>query len=155
MRLTTAEHLIAAEDLADSAARVEGGRVDGGWLVDLDLDGIPEVRLAAPGQVLGIKLDAGAGIGAWDIRAVRHALACVMRRRPEAYHRTLIEAPDGGPFATVMPVASIHDAVRSKEAGLAGPNPLRQPRTPVRPGPVPAGGYVSGCLRGGRRDRAG
>ena len=119
VRLATAEHLIAAEDLADNAVRAEGGRVDGGGLVDLDLDGIAEVRLAAPGQVLGIKLDSGAGIGGWDIRAVRHALACVMRRRPEAYHRTLIEAPDGGPFATVLPVASIHGAVRSKETGLA------------------------------------
>jgi alpha-amylase len=119
VRLTTAEHLIAAEDLADSAVRAQGGRVDGGWLVDLDLDGIAEVRLADPGQVLGIKLDSGAGIGGWDIRAVRHALAGVMRRRPEAYHRALIETPADGPLATVMAVASIHDVIRSKEAGLA------------------------------------
>jgi hypothetical protein len=119
VRLTTARHLIAAEDLADSAVRAEGGRVDGGWLVDLDLDGIAEVRLADPGQVLGIKLDAGAGIGGWDIRAVRHALAGVMRRRPEAYHRALIETPADGPLATDMAVASIHDVIRSKEAGLA------------------------------------
>jgi 4-alpha-glucanotransferase len=123
MRLATAEHLIAAEDLADEAARRGPGRtasaVDGGTVLDLDLDGIDEVRLAGPGQVLGIKLDEGAGIGTWDIRAVRHALACVMRRRPEAYHRALIEAPDGGPFAPTHGAVSIHDAVRSKESGLA------------------------------------
>ena len=121
MRLATAEHLIAAEDLADRAARGAAARdaASGGTLVDLDLDGTAEVRLASPGQVLGIKLDAGAGIGSWDVRSVRHALASVMRRRPEAYHRALIEAPDGGPFAPAHGVASIHDAVRSKEAGLA------------------------------------
>ena len=119
VRLTTAEHLIAAEDLADGALRAQGGKADGGWLVDLDLDGIAEVRLADPGQVLGIKLDSGAGIGGWDIRAARHALAGVLRRRPEAYHRALIETPANGPLATEMAVASIHDVIRSKEAGLA------------------------------------
>ncbi len=121
MRLATAEHLIAAEDLADQAAKgaVARGLARGGTLLDLDLDGIPEVRLASPGQVLGIKLDAGAGIGAWDIRPVRHALASVLRRRPEAYHRALIEAPDGGPFAPAHGVASIHDTLRAKETGLA------------------------------------
>ncbi len=119
VRLTTARHLIAAEDLADGAVRAQGGKVDGGGLVDLDLDGIAEVRLADRGQVLGIKLDAGAGIGGWDIRAVRHALAGVMRRRPEAYHRALIETPADGPLATDLAVASIHDVIRSKEAGLA------------------------------------
>ena len=122
VRLAAAGHLIAAEDLADGASRVASGRragPDGGSLIDLDLDGIDEVRLAGPGQVLGIKLDAGAGLGTWDIRPVRHALAGVMRRRPEAYHRTLIETPDGGPFAPGAGATSIHDVVRSKEAGLA------------------------------------
>ncbi|MGH2513777.1 MAG: alpha-amylase/4-alpha-glucanotransferase domain-containing protein, partial [Candidatus Limnocylindrales bacterium] len=131
MRLATVEHLIAAEDLADEAVRASGtdrasGRsavraagADGGSLVDLDLDGVAEVRLAGPGQVLGIKLDAGAGIGTWDVRAVRHALASVLRRRPEAYHRALIEAPDGGPFAPTAGVTSIHEVVRAKESGLA------------------------------------
>ncbi len=117
-----AGHLIAAEDLADRASRAASARgagPDGGSLIDLDLDGIDEVRLAGPGQVLGIKLDAGAGIGSWDIRPVRHALAAVLRRRPEAYHRTLIETPDGGPFAPGAGATSIHDVVRSKESGLA------------------------------------
>ncbi len=85
MRLATYEHLIAAEDLAEAAAdsyvRSE--------LRDLDMDGIDEVRLADTGQVVTIDLDEGAGIGGWDIRPVRHALAAVLRRRPEAYHETL------------------------------------------------------------------
>ncbi len=91
MRLATHEHLIAAEDIAAVAARTRGERVDGGRLADLDLDGIDEAILAAPGQVVTVKLAEGAGIGDWDIRAARHALTAVMRRRPEAYHHTLLE----------------------------------------------------------------
>ncbi len=85
MRLATYEHLIAAEDLADSA----NGQLEEAEQRDLDMDGQDDVRLAGPGQVVSIDLGAGAGIGGWDIRAVRHALAAVLRRRPEAYHETL------------------------------------------------------------------
>ena len=56
---------------------------------DLDLDGVDEIRLADEGQVVTVDLAEGAGVGSWDIRAVRHATAAVMRRRPEAYHVTL------------------------------------------------------------------
>jgi hypothetical protein len=118
MRLATFEHLIAAEDLADTGA----GLVSGSQVVDLDLDGRDEVLFVHPGQVVAIDLDEGAGIGSWDIRAARHALTAVMRRRPEAYHAKLradlapqkvvkTPSPDG--------VESIHEIVRSKEANLA------------------------------------
>ncbi len=91
---------------------------------DLDLDGHDEVRLAGPGQVVTIDLDEGAGIGGWDIRAVRHALGAVMRRRPEAYHETLREhdaagrEPGAAP-ATADAPTSIHEIVLVKEPGLA------------------------------------
>ena len=85
MRLATYEHLIAAEDLAETAT----DRLDAAELLDLDMDGLDDVRLAGPGQVVTLDLTEGAGIGGWDVRAVRHALAAVMRRRPEAYHETL------------------------------------------------------------------
>ena len=88
---------------------------------DLDMDGVDEVRLADAGQVVTVDLDGGAGIGGWDIRAVRHALTAVMRRRPEAYHETLRAHAaaehgrgHGGDGAT-----SIHDVFRVKEPGLA------------------------------------
>jgi alpha-amylase len=119
MRLATYEHLIAAEDLADEAA----GGSTASELRDLDLDGVDEVRLATPGQVVTIDVDGGAGIGGWDVRAVRHALCAVMRRRPEAYHE-LLRARAGD--ADTPPaagggseVASIHDTFRVKEPGLA------------------------------------
>ena len=125
MRLATHEHLIAAEDLAETATSA----LDAAERRDLDMDGIDEVRLADNGQVVTVDLDGGAGIGAWDIRAVRHALAAVMRRRPEAYHaklRTLAAAPDAGAGGTDGGAdggdgapASIHDTVRVKEPGLA------------------------------------
>jgi 4-alpha-glucanotransferase len=130
MRAATFEHLIAAEDLADAA----GGTSEAAETADLDLDGRDEVRLATAGQVVVVKLDEGAGIGSWDLRAARHALAAVLRRRPEAYHETLraYEAKasmshaaegDGGAAdgnaANGGAPASIHDIVKPKEVGLA------------------------------------
>ncbi len=85
MRAATFANLIAAEDAADRAL----GTSVGSELRDLDLDGRDEVRLSTDGQVVAIKLDEGGGIGSWDIRAARHALAGVLRRRPEAHHETL------------------------------------------------------------------
>jgi 4-alpha-glucanotransferase len=97
MRLATLEHLIAAEDLADTVARVAaaepgpGGSVDRIATADTDLDGVDDLLVNSPGQVVVIAPAEGAGIGSWDIRAVRHALTAVMRRRREAYHQALID----------------------------------------------------------------
>jgi alpha-amylase len=127
IRAATHGALIAAQDLADAAT----GSHDDHSLVDLDLDGVDEVRLATNGQVVAIDLEEGAGIGSWDIRAVRHALAAVMRRRPEAYHghvRRLALMPEPTlPGGVARPkrtrVAgdaprSIHETFRLKELGL-------------------------------------
>ncbi|MBA3235612.1 MAG: DUF1926 domain-containing protein, partial [Chloroflexi bacterium] len=133
MRLATYEELIAAEDLAET----EAGRLHTAEQADLDLDGIDEVRLGGPGQVVTVDLAEGAGIGSWDIRAVRHALGAVLRRRPEAYHETLRELdatllagapgvgePGSGPTLPETDPdgdapTSIHTVVRTKEPGLA------------------------------------
>jgi hypothetical protein len=125
MRLATYEHLVAAEDAADRAARAAGVEVDGVRVEDIDLDGVPEVVLATPGQVVAVKPSEGAGIGSWDIRPVRHALAAVLRRRPEASHAILVAheralAKNGGSAAASGGVGSIHEMVSTKEPGLAG-----------------------------------
>ncbi len=125
MRLATYEHLIAAEDAADTAARAAGAAVDGVHDEDIDLDGIAEAVLATEGQVVTVKSSEGAGIGGWDIRAARHALAAVLRRRPEADHELLVAherrlAEHGGVLPAVDGVESIHEIVTTKEAGLAG-----------------------------------
>jgi len=146
MRLATHEHLILAEDIADRVARDGGAAVDGGALADVDMDGIDEVLFVAQGQTVVVKPNEGGGIGAWDIRAVAHALASVLRRRPEAYHETLVDherrlaaadraeraqraqraqradqagaSPDDEAASGAAP-ASIHDRVSTKEPGLA------------------------------------
>lgn len=120
MRAATLAHLIAAEDIADGAL----GTTVHSEVLDLDLDGRDELFLANAGQTVAIDLDEGAGIGAWDLRAGRHALVGVLRRRPEAYHETLREherdaAKGAGAGPAVGDAASIHDRVRVKEAGLA------------------------------------
>lgn len=118
MRLATHEHLIAAEDTADAVA----GSLGSGALVDLDLDGQDEAYLAGPGQTVAVQIDDGAGIGAWDIRAARHALGAVLARRPEAYHETLVAraglSSDAG-TDDAGAVASIHEHVTLKEPDLA------------------------------------
>jgi 4-alpha-glucanotransferase len=87
MRMATLAELIAAEDL------VLGDGVRAG-VADYDLDGIDEVALGTAGQTVVVDLAEGAGIGSWDLRATRLALASVLRRRPEAYHRQIIEAAE-------------------------------------------------------------
>ncbi|HET7181016.1 MAG TPA: alpha-amylase/4-alpha-glucanotransferase domain-containing protein [Candidatus Limnocylindrales bacterium] len=135
MRAATLSHLIAAEAIADASL----GTSDRAETADLDLDGRDEVLLANAGAVVGIDLDEGAGIGSWDLRAARHAVTGVLRRRPEAYHQTLREheakvavaagvadadplgdAGDAGADAGGSDgAASIHDRVQVKEEGLS------------------------------------
>ncbi|HEV8544803.1 MAG TPA: alpha-amylase/4-alpha-glucanotransferase domain-containing protein [Candidatus Limnocylindrales bacterium] len=124
LRVAALHRLIAAEDLALGDA---GASIESGVLVDLDLDGRPEALLANDGEIVGIKLDEGAGIGRWDLREAGHPLTAVMRRRPEAYHEKLREHEradhaaelaargDGGAGEP----ASIHDIVMTKQAGLS------------------------------------
>ena len=129
MRLATHEHLIAAEDLADLLARqADSGAdtIDRTVAADTDLDGRDEILVVSPGQLVVIDPDEGGGIGTWDIRSVRHALTAVMRRRPEAYHARLLASGSGPASETTGGaeadgrVGTIHDAVRSREPGLAG-----------------------------------
>ena len=118
MRAATLGELIAAEDIADR----EFGTQAAADALDLDLDGRPDVRLATEGQVVTIDLDEGAGIGAWDVRAARHPLGAVLRRRPEAYHERIRAAAAPDPASrragTTAPV-TIHEQIRLKEPDLA------------------------------------
>ena len=123
MRLATQEHLIAAEDLADLVAREAGEPVDRILPADTDLDGRDEILATAPGQLVVIDPAEGGAVGTWDVRAVRHALTSVLRRRPEAYHARLVAHETGatakGTGGAHGEVATIHDIVRTREPGLA------------------------------------
>jgi 4-alpha-glucanotransferase len=158
MRMATLSHLIAAEDLADAAEAAAGSRPYGARLADTDLDAIDEVLVTTPGQTVVVDLAEGAGISSWDLRAVRMALASVLRRRPEAYHERLVardreaevEALGDAAGADAVAAASggpktIHDVVTSKEPGLSAF--LRYDRHERRSGIVhllPAGGATVG-----------
>ena len=112
MRVATFEELIAAQDIAERAAAGgasgaggESGGESGATgdelaararMVDLDLDGVDEALLEGPGQVVAVKIDEGGGISEWDVRAARHPLTAVLRRRPEASHARLIAAAESG-----------------------------------------------------------
>jgi len=143
MRMATLSHLIAAEDLADRARALAGQRPYGSRLADTDLDAVDEVIFETPGQTLVVDLAEGAGISSWDLRASCVALASVLRRRPEAYHRLLAQMDsmhdaaeadaaraeaDRGVGGAADAAASdqpggapktIHDMVMAKEPGLA------------------------------------
>jgi alpha-amylase len=136
LRVSALHRLILAEDLALGGP---GAPVESGHLVDLDLDGAAEALLVGDGQIVGVKVDEGAGIGRWDLRAAGFPLAAVMRRRPEAYHEKL-RAHESGPAGDAADgdgdgdlartaadasaeqsdrPASIHDIVMTKQAGLS------------------------------------
>jgi 4-alpha-glucanotransferase len=128
IRAAAHANLIAAQDLADTAS----GSHEDHSLVDLDLDGVDEVRLANDAQVVTVDLGEGAGIGGWDVRAVRHSLTDVMRRRPEAYHEHVrrlalmpaptqpggVDRPQRRSAIDMEGPRSIHDTLRLKELGL-------------------------------------
>ncbi|MBA2254014.1 MAG: DUF1926 domain-containing protein [Chloroflexi bacterium] len=126
MRMATLAHLIAAEDHADRML----GSLDEARTADLDLDGIDEVLMATAGQSIVVDLAEGAGIGSWDLRASRVALGSVLRRRPEAYHETLIAhdrdereraaGDEPSSHADAGTPKTIHDIVMVKEHGLSG-----------------------------------
>jgi alpha-amylase len=93
MRMATLAELIAAEDTVLGDVALAG-------VADYDLDGIDEVLLGTAGQSVLVDVAEGAGIGAWDLRATRVALASVLRRRPEPYHARIIEK--GEEFAAAI-----------------------------------------------------
>jgi alpha-amylase len=116
LREAALAELIAAEDLALGGDAAAGVR-------DYDLDGRQEVLIGTTGQTALIDPDDGGGIGSWDLRATRVALASVLRRRPEAYHTRLKAAeaaavkPKSG--STKSAALSPHEGFTTREQGLS------------------------------------
>ena len=86
MRMATLAELIAAEDLALG----EDGVLSGAPTTTSTAS--TKSRSGPSGQTVIVDVAEGAGIGSWDLRASRLALASVLRRRPEPYHDQIIEA---------------------------------------------------------------
>ena len=146
MRLATFEHLIAAEDLADSAAAAGRSRRPSTPI------SMGSTRRFSPGtgrRSSSISRRAGRS-ASWDIRAVRHALAAVLRRRPEASHATLLQHAAVATAAAPSGTTSIHELVRVKER--ARRPPLRRLRAALGTRPVPRARGNAGLV--GRREHA-
>lgn len=113
-------HLIRADSLIErSLASVGKGHAAGVPFVeaaadDFNFDLLQEVRLANDHFTLWLAPGHGGRLYQWDLNHIAHNLLASMQRRPEAYHRKVL----AGPSAPGDSVASIHDRVIFKQAGL-------------------------------------
>ena len=105
--------LIAADNKLDY---LEHGRRN--WVEavseDFNFDLRPEVRLANEQLIAYVAPSQGGMMYELDVRSIRHNLLATMQRRPEAYHRKVLQ----GSVDSEGDVASIHDRVVFKQAGL-------------------------------------
>jgi 4-alpha-glucanotransferase len=105
--------IIACENLLDQALGKESN-----WceisVEDYNFDARQEVRLASDKLVALVAPAQGGQIYELDVRSICHNLGASLTRRPEAYHRKVL----AGPSNAQGNVASIHDRVVFKQAGL-------------------------------------
>jgi len=108
--------LIRAEILLDARGKAKSKNITS-ESHDFDLDGLDEMCTKGKNFAAILKPSDGATIAALDFRPSAVALINSLQRRPEAYHAQLAESAHsaGGAGGSV---ASIHDIVRVKEAGL-------------------------------------
>ncbi len=105
--------LIAADNQLDYLEHGRGDWVDA-TSDDYNFDQLPEVRLANEELVCYVAPAQGGMMYELDVRRIQHNLLATIQRRPEAYHRKVLqgnEQPEGE-------VSSIHDLVVFKQAGL-------------------------------------
>jgi alpha-amylase len=111
-------HLISADNLLDSHEHRGLAESDEPWVElttgDYNFDGRPEVRLASNRLMALVSPPQGGHLYELDVRAIAHNLLATLTRREEAYHRKV----RAGESATNGEVASIHDRVVFKQAGL-------------------------------------
>jgi len=118
LRNAVYEHLIAADNLLDSAQGRGLAQSDQPWVEldseDYNFDARPEVRLASNRLVALVSPAHGGHLYELDVRAICHNLLATLTRREEAYHVKV----RAGESASGGEVASIHDLVVFKQAGL-------------------------------------
>jgi hypothetical protein len=113
IRSANYNRLIRSESLADVALSAEPSS----QIEDYDKDGFPELLLEALHMNLYIEPRWGGGIVEWDLRGPAHNLAASLTRRPEAYHRAVLER---AAIEAEDRVVSIHEAIRVKDASVSG-----------------------------------
>ncbi len=118
LRNAVYQHLIAADNLLDSAEGRGLGDGDEPWVElnseDYNFDARPEVRLASNRLVALVSPAQGGHLYELDVRSICHNLLATLTRREEAYHAKV----RAGESAAGGNVASIHDLVVFKQAGL-------------------------------------
>ena len=107
------EHLIAADN---GLERLLGGDASSVQATadDYNFDGLQEVRLSNNKLCLWVAPGRGGRLYELDIREIRHNLLATLMRRPESYHRKVLQGPSNAGES----VASIHDRVVFKQANL-------------------------------------
>ncbi len=106
-------HLIEADTRLE---RVSGSSAHSvhATVEDYNFDELQEVRLSNDELCVWVSPGRGGRIYELDIRGIRHNLLATLQRRPESYHRKVIN----GPSEAGDQVASIHDRVVFKQADL-------------------------------------
>jgi 4-alpha-glucanotransferase len=113
LRNAVFNQLIAAENLLDQATH-KPPRFAEIAAADYNFDARQEVRLTSDKLFAYVAPAAGGQMYELDVRSICHNLLATITRRPEAYHRKVLQ----GPSDTNGNVASIHDRVVFKQAGL-------------------------------------
>lgn len=112
------QHLIAADNLLDQYAGRGWQSGEESWVEleadDYNLDGRKEVKLTNNRLLVLVSPITGGQIYELDVKSICHNLLATLARRPEAYHRKVLE----GPAKDGADVASIHDQVIFKQEGL-------------------------------------
>lgn len=113
LRNAVYNQLIACDNLIDKATGKTGTFVEA-TVDDYNFDSRPEVRLANDRLICLLAPAAGGMLYELDVRSICHNLLATLARREEAYHRKVL----GGASGVNGQVASIHDRVVFKQAGL-------------------------------------
>jgi len=118
LRNAVYQHLIAAENLLKQAEGRGWHSDQEAWVEidadDFNLDGRPEARLANNRLMLLVAPAEGGQLYEFDVKSICHNLLATLARRPEAYHRKVLQGPSAGEGE----VASIHDLIVFKQEGL-------------------------------------
>jgi alpha-amylase len=109
------QHLIAAEAQV-LPEEIRAGKKVQSKQGDLNLDGYPEVRLANNHLAAYFAPHQGGMLYELDLWAVRHNLLGSLARRPEPYHRTILEIAQAKD--AVNAVSPVDNAPRFKQEGL-------------------------------------
>ncbi len=125
IRATTYKYLIQAENKADEIMhehRSWWGRVlrpRSNWMgwqkFDFDSDGNEELLVEGDAFSVYLSPAQGGSIFEWDLRRHNYNVLSTLTRRPEAYHKVLMEQSSGDRTGEGSIIPSIHDLIRVKD----------------------------------------